>query len=81
VVDHELTEEERAAERKRERRALERHQSRAIARMFLVPAACALALGSVWGYLSSSMDVALVIASILVSVGNVIATTIVTDWG
>jgi hypothetical protein len=79
-MDHELTEEERKAERKRERRTLARQQARAVVRMFLVPAVCAVGIGAVWTNLSSSMGAAVIVASIFVSIGNTISTAIVTDW-
>jgi hypothetical protein len=79
-MDHELTEEEKRAERNREIRARVRQQARAVIRMCLVPAACAIGIGAVWVHLSSSMGAAVIVASIFASIGNAISTAIVTKW-
>jgi hypothetical protein len=79
-MDHELTEEEKRAERNREMRAHVRQQARAVIRMCLVPAACAVGIGAVWVHLSSSMGAAVIVASIFASIGNAISTAIVTKW-
>jgi hypothetical protein len=79
-MDHELTEEERRVERKREIRARTQQQARAVIRMCLIPAACAVGIGAVWANMSSSMGAAVIVASIFASIGNAISTAIVTDW-
>jgi hypothetical protein len=79
-MDHELTEEEKRAERNREIRARVRQQARAVIRMCLAPAACAVGIGAVWANLSSSMGAAVIVASIFASIGYAVSTAIVTDW-
>jgi hypothetical protein len=76
-MDHELTNEERDAERKQMKTAHDIYVAKRIAWMFFVPCAMVTVLGALWSSLPTGLSVGLVFATIGASVGNAMVTWIV----